>query len=87
MTTADKALLYSQVVEVTQDFLGPASEQFIARQLEAHLGKKPADLQPEDLEELAKWIKVSIALLTEDGATVESYTASIMELAKSGLVK
>jgi hypothetical protein len=82
MTVEAKSQLYSQVVEVTQDFLGPASEQFITRQIEAHLKKKPEDLKTEDLEELAKWIKVAIALLTEDGATVESYTASIMDLAK-----
>jgi hypothetical protein len=83
MTTATKTSpLYNEVVEVTQDFLGPASEQFITRQIKAHLNKDPDQLKAEDLEELARWIKVAIALLTEDGETVESYTANIMALAK-----
>ena len=82
MTTATKAQLYDQVVEVTQDFLGPASEQFITRQIKSHLNKEPQELREQDLEELAKWIKVAVALLTEDGKMVEGYTSSIMALSK-----
>ncbi|HVW23089.1 MAG TPA: hypothetical protein VHB51_01205 [Candidatus Saccharimonadales bacterium] len=82
MIATQKTLLYNKVVEITQDFLGPASEQFITRQIKAHLNKDPEDLRPKDLEELSRWIKISIALLTEDGKMVESYASSIMALAK-----
>ncbi|HVE80946.1 MAG TPA: hypothetical protein VNA68_02285 [Candidatus Dormibacteraeota bacterium] len=74
--------LYSQVVEVTQSYLGPASERFIARQIETHLNKKPEELTPEDLAKLVDWVKIAVALLTEDGKTVEAFTQSLLALSK-----
>ncbi len=77
-----KTSLYSQVVEITQDYLGPAAERFINRQIETHIGKKPEDLTPNDLEKLVDWIKIAIALLTEDGETVDAFSNALLKLAK-----
>ena len=74
--------LYQEVVDLTKSYLGPAAERFITRQIKTHLNKDPDDLSPEDLAKLADWIKVAIALLTEDSKIVQDYTDSILRLAK-----
>ena len=78
--------LFNQVVEVTKDFMGPASEQFVARQMQTHLKKKPDQLDEEDLEELARWIKVSVAILTDDTEAIRKYSENIVSLNKKAAV-
>lgn len=80
MTTA-QATLYDDVVKVTTSYLGPAAERFIARQIQTHLDKKPEELTKEDLVKLVDWIKIAIALLTEDGHVVDEFTKSLLKLA------
>lgn len=74
--------LYNDVVKITTNYLGPAAERFIKRQITTHLNKKPEDLTKDDLVKLVDWIKIAIALLTEDGKIVEDYSKSLLELAK-----
>ena len=81
MTTSVKKTVYDQVVEVTSDFLGPAAERFVAREVEAHLGKKPQDLTKADVAKLHDWSKLAIALLTEDKKLVEEYSANLLAIA------
>lgn len=75
--------VYSEVVAITTSYLGPAAERFIARQIQTHLNKKPEELTRKDLEKLVDWIKIAIALLTEDGKVVEEFSASLIALSKS----
>jgi hypothetical protein len=77
-----QAVLYRQVVDVTNAYLGPASERFIARQIQNHLQKEPEELTREDLVKLVDWIKIAISLLTEDSKTVDDFTESLMSLTK-----
>lgn len=79
-----KTTLYKQVLSITTDYLGPAADRFITRQIETHLKKSPDDLTKDDIEKLTEWVKVAIALLTEDSQMVEDFTASLMKLANSG---
>lgn len=72
--------IYEQAVAITRDYLGPAAERFIARQITFHLGKGPDDLALEDLPRLAEWVKVSIAVLTEDKEMVEEFSQRIGDL-------
>lgn len=65
--------LFDQVVEVSQDYLGPAAERFIDRQISAHLKKEPSQLQASDIDKLIDWIKLSFALLTKDTSLVDEY--------------
>lgn len=74
--------LYQQAVTITSEYLGPAAERFINRQLTYHLGKDPQELTKQDIPELAEWVKVSIAILTEDDALVKEFTKRIMNLAE-----
>ena len=69
--------LYTDVVQITQDFLGPASERFIERQVKTHIHKDPRELDQNDLKQLSEWLKVAIALLTDDETTVKKYTDNI----------
>jgi hypothetical protein len=81
--------LYDQVVRVTNVYLGPAADRFIARQVQNHLDKPPEQLSREDLSKLIDWIKVAVSLLTEDSEIVEEYAAQLQQLAadKSKLKK
>jgi len=75
--------LYNKVVDVTTGYLGPAAEKFITRQIQAHLGKNPSELTKEDIAKLTDWVKVAIAILTEDAKMVDDFTKALLELAET----
>lgn len=66
--------LIDQVLEVSQDYLGPAADRFVDRQIATHLKKRPEKMTRQDLNKLIDWIKLSFALLTNDTKLVEQYT-------------
>lgn len=74
--------IYHQAVAITKDYLGPAAERFINRQVTFHLQKEPELLTKKDIPQLAEWIKVSIAILTEDKKMVDDFTERILKLKK-----
>jgi hypothetical protein len=73
--------LYERVVKITHVYLGPAADRFIARQVQNHLHKAPAQLSQDDLLNLIDWIRVAVSLLTENSEIVEEYTAQLQRLA------
>src|SRR4051794_27777175 len=78
-----KESLQDQIISVSQDYLGPASERFITRQAATHLKKDLADITKADLIKLIDWIKLSFALLTKDGELVDEYAARLLKIAQS----
>jgi hypothetical protein len=74
--------VYSQLVVISRDYLGPATERFIERQVMTHLHKAPAALTRNDLIELNDWIRLAFALLTNDPAVVDEYISRLNILAK-----
>ncbi len=72
--------MYDQLVAVTNELLGPASERFIKRQIDSHLKIKPEDLTSKDINELAEWIRLSIGMLTDDKETLRTYNNALREL-------
>lgn len=72
--------VYDQAVQITKDYLGPAAERFINRQILFHLKKEPEMLNKNDIPQLAEWVKVSIAILTEDKEMVDEFTKRILKL-------
>jgi hypothetical protein len=74
--------VHQQAIHITQDYLGPAAERFINRQIVFHLHKNPELLTLEDLPLLAEWVKVSIAILTEDHEMVDDFSRRILLLAQ-----
>jgi len=75
--------LYTEVVEVTAKYLGASADRFVSRQIVGHLNIAPERLAKSDLKELIKWIKPTMALLTEDMAMVDKYVDKLSSLSKS----
>jgi hypothetical protein len=78
----DNNALYEKVVRVTNVYLGPAADRFIARQVQNHLHKSPEDLSRADLSKLIDWIRVAVSLLTDDSEIIEEYAAQLERLTK-----
>jgi hypothetical protein len=76
-----KASLYIQVVDITHTYLGPAADRFIARQVQNHLHKEPAELSHNDLAKLIDWVRVAISFITEDSALIDEYVTRLQQLA------
>ena len=81
MDTPGEALLYDKVVRITNVYLGPAADRFIARQVQNHLHKPPQELSRGDLLQLIDWIRVAVSLLTDDSEIIEEYAAQLLRLA------
>jgi cobalamin biosynthesis protein CbiG len=72
--------LYSQIVLITEEYLGPAARRFVARQISSHLHKTPSEITRADLPKLVEWTRVTLGLLTDDRTVVEEYTQKIIAL-------
>ncbi len=75
-----KIPLYVQAVEVCNDYLGPASERFLRRQVTTHLRVKPENLTHAHLSELVDWVRIAFSLLTDDEDLVEEFTQRLTSL-------
>jgi hypothetical protein len=73
--------LYQQVTQITEEYLGPAAERFVTRQITFHLNKQPQELLPDDIPKLVEWTRVTFGLLTEDQRVVDEYTHKLQRLA------
>lgn len=80
MVIIKQNIIYNQIIEVTQDYLGPAASRFIDRSITNHLKKEPTDITKSDMKKLIDWVKVSVAVLTEDGELVSEYVARLNEV-------
>jgi hypothetical protein len=72
--------LYEEVVSVTYEYLGPAANRFVDRQVRSHLDKNPEQLRKQDLANLIVWFKLSMATLSEDTKMVNKYVAGLKKL-------
>lgn len=75
--------LYDYIVSVTSDYLGPAAQRFIDRQIQNHLDKEPHELTLRDLPELVDWIRVSVAFLTEDRQLIDDLTKKLRSVPRT----
>lgn len=57
---------YTSVVTVTEEFLGPAAERFIRRQIEFHCEKTPESIDKKDVLKLRNSLGVALGLLISD---------------------
>lgn len=72
--------LYDEVVSVTYEYLGPAADRFVSRQIRSHLGKDPEKLRKQDLKTLIDWFSLALALLSEDTKLVKEYSKDLKNL-------
>lgn len=78
------ATLYQQTVRVTEDYLGPAGERFIRRQISTHLNIEPESLDRKNMTKLIDWSRIAFAMLTNNAKDIESFTQDLKSLALSG---
>lgn len=81
MTAATPDTL-TRVIDITTEYLGPAADRFVKRQITFHLEKKPEEVTANDLPKLTEWIKVSLGLLTEDKSMVDACEQKLLSLAQ-----
>lgn len=62
---------YRQVVRATEQYLGPAAERFVNRQIEFRLGKTPETLARSDIPKLKNALVVALGILVKDKAIVD----------------
>ena len=72
--------LYNDAVKVGENYLGPAGERFIRRQISSHLDTEPEALKARDLPKLADWSGLAFALLTDDTDTVHDFKNDLLSL-------
>lgn len=72
--------LYGQAVSICEDYLGPAGERFLQRQIRTHLNIEPETLKQKDIYTLVDWACLSFALLTDKPAEVEAFADNLLML-------
>ena len=76
--------LYIKAVKVTEEYLGPAGERFIRRQISTHLNIEPEMLDKKSLPKLVNWSSIAFALLTDNPRDREAFTNDLKSLAANG---
>jgi hypothetical protein len=75
--------VYEQVLEVCTDYLGPAGERFMRRQIATHLNKQPEQLSRKDLPELANWLRLTFAMLTDEAQLIDDFSTRLKALSRA----
>jgi hypothetical protein len=73
---------YRSVVEATQEYLGPAAERFIKRQIEFHLNKDPEAINQADVLKLKESLRVALGLLVSDKSIADQAVRRLEQIAK-----
>jgi hypothetical protein len=73
--------LFDKAVQITEEYLGPAGERFIRRQISTHLQIKPEALDAKNMPKLINWSTIAFALLTNSTEDLESFTQDLKALA------
>lgn len=73
--------IYIQVIDISTEYLGPASERFINRQVAMHLRKQPESINVHDVKELLNWLRLTFAHLTDDARLVDAYIKDLESIA------
>ena len=78
-----KSPLYISVVAIGRQYLGPAGERFMRRQIETHLSIDPEDITHNDIDELVTWSRLAFAMLTDDSKHIDAFSESVTRERKS----
>lgn len=74
---------YLQAVRISEQYLGPAGERFMRRQIMTHLDIEPEELQPNHIPKLVEWVRLTSAVLTNDTELIDEFVHKIVHLGKS----
>ena len=72
--------LYQKAVEISAEYLGPAGERFMNRQISTHLNIDPSEMKARELASLINWIKLTFSLLTDDQKIVDAFVTDLSTL-------
>jgi hypothetical protein len=72
--------LYHKTVQVTEEYLGPAGERFIRRQISTHLNIEPEQLDKHNLSKLIDWSSIAFALMTNNPKDIDEFTHDLRSL-------
>lgn len=75
--------LFQDLVKVSNEYLGPAGERFVRRQINMHLNKDPEKITTKDLNELKDWIRLAFALITDNKQIVDEFSSRLNILSDS----
>ena len=79
----DTTTLYLQAVKLSEEYLGPAGERFMRRQISTHLGIEPESLSKRDVPKLVDWTGLAFSLLTSNRQEIEGFTTRLLSLSNS----
>lgn len=72
--------VYEEIVDVTNDYLGPVSRRFVTKLAKSHLDKKPSELTRQDVPTLHEWGVKAFALIAEDDGMVTEFSDRLLSL-------
>ena len=72
--------IFSLVVEIGQEYLGPVAERFMRRQITTHLGKAPEELTTEDIPKLVDWTRLAFAMLTKNEDHIQNFCDTLLSI-------
>lgn len=75
------ATLYRKTVMVTEEYLGPAGERFIRRQISTHLKIEPESLDKKTLSQLINWSSIAFAMVTKNSEDIDAFAQDLKALA------
>jgi hypothetical protein len=62
---------YEQILDITKDYLGPASGRFLDRQINSYFHKAPHELQKGDIPMLAIRIRSGLLVISRNETRVQ----------------
>jgi hypothetical protein len=75
--------LYQEVIVIAEDYFGPAAPRYIDRLITGHIGKQPQQLRHKDLPELFSWVKLTVAMVTDEEPVIEEFMHRLVALQKA----
>lgn len=84
MTSSE--IYYNKILKITEDYLGPAADRFLNRQINTHLQKSPNEITKSDVHMVAVLIRSRLVVLTHNQRTVDEAFKRLKSLELNGIV-
>jgi hypothetical protein len=68
-----RSSFYEQVIDISEDYFGPASTRFVNRISLSHLGKPADKLTVKDLPELITWAQLAANVMSDNIEAIDEY--------------
>jgi hypothetical protein len=77
-----QADLYQHITLIAEDYFGPAAPRFVSRIIQSHLGKEPHEVMISDMPAFTTWMKLTVAMVTDETSVVTELTQRLDKLSK-----